>query len=246
MLVGYDDRSKAYRLYDPIKRRIIVSHEVDFLEQQLGDFGTHSSHPCDVFSSLFDSEGELLQFQQREGEHLLHHPGQAAAAPVPAAAGHAAAAPLPAAAAPFPAYNHLDPEAEQHIAPQAADINAPHDHQAIDAPIRVADPEPPCRYPQRERRPTERSKLYYRTDHLALTVASDEPLCDKITVKQALAHKGWQALAHKGWRAAMQKEYDSLIGTGTWTVGPLPQVNTLYHLTGSLRLNLNKMLLISG
>lgn len=58
ILLGYDEQSKAYRLYDPLQRKIIVSHQVQILEQQPGDFGSFAQHILDVFSPLFDFEGE--------------------------------------------------------------------------------------------------------------------------------------------------------------------------------------------
>lgn len=183
VLVGYDDHSKAYRLYEPIKHRIIISQQVEFLEQHLGDFGTISTLPCDVFSSLFDSEGDLRDFQQREGDNLRHIPGQAVDAPLPEAE-----------QIDLDNDHHLDLGAEQQFgdnAPQAAVASDnPAGPPAAVAPIVDPVQQAQRRYPLRERCPTERSKLYYRTDDLAFTVDSDEPLCDKITVREALAHKG--------------------------------------------------------
>lgn len=74
-------------------------------------------------------------------------------------------------------------------------------------------PRPP-RYPTRKRRPPPCDQLYYRTDDFAFVVESLEPVCDKVTFSQAMAHKGW--------RSAMQEEYDSLLSTGTWELGLLP------------------------
>lgn len=31
VLLGYDNQSKAYRLYDPVRRQIVISHQVQFL-----------------------------------------------------------------------------------------------------------------------------------------------------------------------------------------------------------------------
>lgn len=59
ILIGYDEQSKAYRLYDPISKQIVVSHHVHFLEHQLGNFHTPDSSFTDVFAPLFDSSGDL-------------------------------------------------------------------------------------------------------------------------------------------------------------------------------------------
>lgn len=60
-----------------------------------------------------------------------------------------------------------------------------------------------------------RNAEYFRTDDFLFVVESIDPICDKITFSQALAHSGW--------KVAMQEEIDSLVSTGTWELGPLPE-----------------------
>lgn len=187
ILVGYDEQSKAYRLYDPINQHIVISHQVQFLEHQLGNFHANHSPFTDVFAPLFDSVGEL-------------------------------AVPL----LPQPAF----PEAvEDHIAlPPQPDVQPVQNLDAPDDPIpEILDPPAEVmpipaaavrRYPSRDRRPPSRHHSYYRTDDYTFVVESLEPVCDQISFSEALSHIGW--------RAAMQEEFDSLLGTGTWELGPLP------------------------
>lgn len=61
VVLGYDDESKAYRLYDPKLRKVIISHQVHILEQQLGNFGTHKLPFIDIFAPLFDASGEIQE-----------------------------------------------------------------------------------------------------------------------------------------------------------------------------------------
>lgn len=191
VLLGYDDNSKAYCLYEPTRRHIIVSHQVEFLEQQLGDFGTRGA-ASDVFAPLFDAMGILVD----------------AGAPDAAVPAGIPLIPLAPIGAPI-----LD------IEPGAAppDPTVPDEQHAPDAPAALAPlplDAPPQRYPTRQRRPPSRDRLYYRTDDFSLVVESSEPVCDKIGFSQAITHTGWHA--------TMQEEYDSLLSTHTWDLGPLP------------------------
>lgn len=86
VLLGYDEESKAYRLYDPLQRKIIVSPQVHFLENQLGDFGHSNTSFTDVFSHLFDVETQLdggpaalpdlpnAELPVNPAEEFLNHP----------------------------------------------------------------------------------------------------------------------------------------------------------------------------
>lgn len=61
VLLGYDDESKAYRLYNPATQQVVISHQVHVIEGQLGNFGSPSSDFQDVFAPLFDtSTGDLV------------------------------------------------------------------------------------------------------------------------------------------------------------------------------------------
>lgn len=117
---------------------------------------------------------------------------------------------IPAEAAPAPGPDH-DP----HPGPGLPDMELPLPLAVVQPPLGPAVvPPPPRRYPTRERRPPSRDQDYLRTYDYAFQVQTTEPVSDDITVTQALAHSGW--------RAAMQEEFDSLLSTSTWELGPLP------------------------
>lgn len=93
----------------------------------------------------------------------------------------------------------------QQREPDAAQNHAELPHQiAAEPPADIPADVPPApalpirRYPTRKRRPPQRDQLYYKTDEFTFAAESLEPVCDKVTFSQAMAHKGW--------RDAMQEE----------------------------------------
>lgn len=57
VLLGYDSLTKGYHCFEPISNKIIISHDVRFNEQQLGDFKQVDSPIIDhdFFANLFPS-----------------------------------------------------------------------------------------------------------------------------------------------------------------------------------------------
>ena len=53
-MVGYDDQLKAYRCFDYDKRKIIISRDIKFQEDELGIPGKQQ-HEDDVFKLFIDS-----------------------------------------------------------------------------------------------------------------------------------------------------------------------------------------------
>lgn len=186
VLVGYDDQSKAYRLYDPATQNIVISHQVHVLEQQLDDFGPSSNSLfSDVFAPLFDTTGEVRALQ------------------VPIE--------VPFGVSPDPPDRPLLDEVVPLVPQQ--DLPLPADKPLL--PDLALGPAPLIRcYPSPERQPPPRNRDYSGTDEYSFVVQTSEPIFDDITISQALSHSGW--------KAAMQEELDSLLGTGTWELGPLP------------------------
>ena len=59
IFIGYNSESKAYRLYDPIDKKIIISRDVEFLENQSWDGSVDESSRTSSKVSTIDEEDEI-------------------------------------------------------------------------------------------------------------------------------------------------------------------------------------------
>ena len=73
IFTGYSSESKAYRLYDPINKKIIISRDVEFLENQSWDGSVDESSST---SSKVPITNNHQDFDEEEGEQIEDNSGQ--------------------------------------------------------------------------------------------------------------------------------------------------------------------------
>lgn len=210
IFVGYDTHTKGYRCYDVVRRCIVISRDVVFIEDSLGDFGNLHHH--DVFADI------LHNIAAREGDL------QAEVRPPPAAVPPQAVNRAPV------ANQHPPDELHQqdlldllHNAPDLPQEGV-HDAPQDDNPIQLQDELVQihgCPLPRRSGRLTQRSvKL---KDFVSLAIHDDPSVCHVETTKSTSDDISLgSALAHPGWQAAMLEEFQALIRNNTWELTALP------------------------
>ena len=67
IFIGYSSESKAYRLYDPIKKKIIISRDVEFLENQSWDDSVDESSSTSSKVPTIEKEEDDISDQQEDG-----------------------------------------------------------------------------------------------------------------------------------------------------------------------------------
>lgn len=217
VLVGYDSNTKGYRCFDPSRNKIIISRDVVFIENTLGDFKSvhHSDVLGDLLATIAAQEGQTNNTAQNAPplDQLLAHdvhlpPAQEAALPV--------APPFNAVIAP----EHPQEAAPPEVAIPAAEptlANQPNQRIHRRQARRPAPPQQPPRRGTRNRQTPSHLENYDLTiyDNADICyVESTEPATDKIDFKTAQAHSLWSK--------AMTEEFDSLMKMHTWDLVELP------------------------
>ena len=67
IFIGYNSESKAYRLYDPITKKIIISRDVEFLENQSLDGSIDESSSTSSKVPSIEEEEYDISDQQEDG-----------------------------------------------------------------------------------------------------------------------------------------------------------------------------------
>ena len=68
IFLGVSDQSKAYKLYNPTTKKIIISHDVVFNEERLWE---NNSDAAEQILANFDGENDDEESQPREQEQQL-------------------------------------------------------------------------------------------------------------------------------------------------------------------------------
>ena len=66
IFIGYNSESKAYRLYDPINKKIIISRDIEFLENPWDSSIDESSSTSSKVPTIEDEEDDISD-QQEDG-----------------------------------------------------------------------------------------------------------------------------------------------------------------------------------
>lgn len=69
VFLGVSEESKAYRLYDPTAKKVIVSRDVVFEEDESWNWGRNDKDVrCDVFTWVDSDDGEISDYNEKEEE----------------------------------------------------------------------------------------------------------------------------------------------------------------------------------
>lgn len=164
-LLGYDDCSKAYRCFDPVGNRIIISRDVTFDESQKGPVKNPSS--SNLLDFLFQStDTDIAPIPLAQPNNPIEPIGPEREIPISGELG--------------PVARELDP-----IPPNIDQIEVPLAAEPL------AEPElrpTATRHSLRQHRPPPWHADYKMSTFL---VESSSPECENLTVDQALKHPGW-------------------------------------------------------
>lgn len=215
VLVGYCDTQKAYRVWDPVARKIRIGRDIIFDEGK------------DTSTSITDllPEPEIEQPRTQPDDHIRDPPSAVVLTPPTDPVNQS------------PSVTHPSPVGENEHGINSSDPvyrNNEGDEEGFHGfptPVprrtRAPRPLPPPRDPsQRQRRsPGEwwmvskdrKSELHTNAYNQAL-VTIDEDDDDPITYQQAI-----KSNESVGWKRAMEEEYSALLKNGTWILTTLPE-----------------------
>lgn len=213
-LIGYDDKSKAYRCFEPTKRKIYVSRDVIFDESQMYAFSHRflahpTSQPTDSESIMPTQHTSISITSNNLTQNLDAIPS-----------------------------NDIDlPPPSPDVIPTAPDLqSSPPDHSSADieppsTPTSALSPPsspssiPAVELPPVRRQPSRARELpvRLRQDYILSIRPSHPDVCLVETTDYVDENITFQqARLDPGWTAAMREEIDSLIQHDTWALTALP------------------------
>lgn len=202
VLVGYDDQSKAYRCFDPLNRRILISRDVIIDEHSPGDFSITMATPkeslFDMFS-FFDTSTSTT-----DGSN-------------PVSTGNAPeSADLP--------HDQLDAEASLDDSLDNQDVP--------DIPESNSSPTPARHVRRARHRELQRTRpqsgrltsLPYKLSDFHVSLSAEQQETCLALLADSTNHISLNdALADPSWIAAMQQELNAHDKNGTWELVALPE-----------------------
>ena len=204
LFMDFDSETKAYRLYDQSRHKIIISQDVIFDETKVGLHHLKPSQPAEntvfSFSSQTDTKPRPLDLSEQTGSDeptladlgCVNSPTEIWKQNLEAPSRHLNRTPD------IRVSTYPDDRSENELGPMTTD--------QLPRPVPEPSGPPNCRYPTCLRNPSLHLKDFWSFYSELL----DEPLTYADAVQQ------------EGWRKAIQSEIDSIMKNKTWTITDRP------------------------
>jgi transposase InsO family protein len=224
IFVGYSSQSKAYRLYNPETKKIIISRDVIFLES--------SRHGSNTTATQAEAHASPEVVVEGQGSHIQPSPSASGGPdPEPEVVNDDDLSPAPIVEDDIVEDGADDAEEQKSWPNEQPPSNIPDDH-----PVNAANEDAtelrrgtrlrraPIAFWDLQHAHQDSSALIASTGDLGplyAFVVNHEINNEPVSMKEAL-HSSESQL----WMQAAQAEYDSIIAAGTWTLVPLPTGRT--------------------
>lgn len=210
-LIGYDDKTKAYRCFDPTTRKILISRDVVFNEQVMFNFTPAKSLPNSSFDSLLH-----LPIPSSQLHHSVASPSTSPSS----------TSDLHSDSVSNPNLVQENPNDDLEIGTLPSESLPEHIHDQSDPPLHTSPLQesstlspPPSRRSSRTRELPVRLRhdyvMNFRPSHPDVCLVETTGSVDEdVTFSQAILDPAW--------KGAMTEEFDSLVQNDTWELVPLP------------------------